>query len=344
MKNTKEIKSAPLYLVLSKLSGSRIGIRIFSLKRAAKTADGLNWTYPSTGGNKKVPVNSVGNIDTSDAGSYKAYITIKSGVQELAHAVLSKHEKDVRKSQAPAAKVKSTPVAKAPVVKESIPVAAKPAAEVITSPTGRVFTGKDLEDVKSVEAMLAGNKNAFTVIYKRYYAIIRQKYMIALKYNQDIVDDLTQDLFVKVSENISKYSTQYTFNSWISRVAKNHMVDYIRKGKLDTVSYDNTFDSGSGEKEFGNVLQPVDNNTLSGEEEMIETERKAAVEYMLLTLDIRTASIVKKRYFEGLSYDEIAKEEGMALSDVKISLFRAKAKLNKLIINNPGLMSVCVNN
>jgi len=341
MKNTKEIKSAPLYLVLSKLSGSRIGIRIFSLKRAAKTADGLNWTYPSTGGNKKVPVNSVGNIDTSDAGSYKAYITIKSGVQELAHAVLSKHEKDVRKSQAPAAKVKSTPVAKAPVVKESIPVAAKPAAEVITSPTGRVFTGKDLEDVKSVEAMLAGNKNAFTVIYKRYYAIIRQKYMIALKYNQDIVDDLTQDLFVKVSENISKYSTQYTFNSWISRVAKNHMVDYIRKGKLDTVSYDNEITGNHGETIS---FEPADNTALTGEEDMIETERKAAVEYMLLTLDIRTASIVKKRYFEGLSYDEIAKEEGMALSDVKISLFRAKAKLNKLIINNPGLMSVCVNN
>jgi len=341
MKNTKEIKSAPLYLVLSKLSGSRIGIRIFSLKRAAKTADGLNWTYPSTGGNKKVPVNSVGNIDTSDAGSYKAYITIKSGVQELAHAVLSKHEKDVRKSQAPAAKVKSTPVAKAPVVKESIPVAAKPAAEVITSPTGRVFTGKDLEDVKSVEAMLAGNKNAFTVIYKRYYAIIRQKYMIALKYNQDIVDDLTQDLFVKVSENISKYSTQYTFNSWISRVAKNHMVDYIRKGKLDTVSYDNEITGNHGETIY---FEPADNTALTGEEDMIETERKAAVEYMLLTLDIRTASIVKKRYFEGLSYDEIAKEEGMALSDVKISLFRAKAKLNKLIINNPGLMSVCVNN
>jgi len=341
MKNTKEIKSAPLYLVLSKLSGSRIGIRIFSLKRAAKTADGLNWTYPSTGGNKKVPVNSVGNIDTSDAGSYKAYITIKSGVQELAHAVLSKHEKDVRKSQAPAAKVKSTPVAKAPVVKESIPVAAKPAAEVITSPTGRVFTGKDLEDVKSVEAMLAGNKNAFTVIYKRYYAIIRQKYMIALKYNQDIVDDLTQDLFVKVSENISKYSTQYTFNSWISRVAKNHMVDYIRKGKLDTVSYDNEITGNHGETIS---FEPADNTALTGEEDMIETERKAAVEYMLLTLDIRTASIVKKRYFEGLSYDEIAKEEGMALSDVKISLFRAKAKLNKLVTNSPGLMSVCVNN
>jgi len=203
----------------------------------------------------------------------------------------------------------------------------------------RVFTGKDLEDVKSVEAMLAGNKNAFTGIYKRYYAIIRQKYMIGLKYNQDVVDDLTQDLFIKVSENIHKYSQDYTFNSWITRVAKNHMLDYIRKGKLETVSYDNEIFVDNGETIS---FQPVDESALSGEEEMVNAERKSAVSYMLNTLGEKTASIVRKRYFDGLSYDEIAKEEGMSLSDVKIALFRAKAKLNKLITESPVLKTACL--
>ena len=347
MKNTQKIKTAPLYLVLSALSAGGIKMRIFPLMRASKTVDGLNWTYPSTGGNKKIPVNSIGNIDSSDSKSYKAYITIKAGVAALAQAVLSKHEKDIRNKNKVAA-VKVAPVISTP---SAVKVIKAPAKEKVQAPVKtnnapesliiglRTFTGNDLKDIMDVDAMAAGNKNAFTGIYKRYYAVIRQKYMISLKYNQDIVDDLTQDLFIKVSENIHKYSKDYTFNSWITRVAKNHMLDYIRKGKLETVSYDNKI---SGEHGESITFQPVDKSALSGEEEMIDTERKSAVSYMLATLGEKTASIVRRRYFDGLSYEEIAKEEGMVLGDVKVALFRAKAKMNKVVTSNPVLMNACI--
>lgn len=343
MKTVKSIvaklKSAPLYLVMTSVSKTGINLRVIALKAAARTRDGLNWTYPSTGANKKVPVDSIGNIDSADIKSYKAYIPVKSGIEALAQAVLSKHERDVRNTNqdAPAAEV-AAPVVKAAAVVPVVEVLV-PEARVIKAAGVKEFTGKDLEDVKSVEAMLAGNKNAFTGIYKRYYAVIRQKYMTGLKFNQDVVDDLTQDLFIKVSENIDKYSPKYTFNSWITRVAKNHMLDYIRKEKFDTVSYDNQTLNDDGETIF---VQPVDKSALSGEEEMIDAERKSAVSYMLTTLGDKTASIVRKRYFDGLSYDEIAKEEGMTLSDVKVALFRAKAKLNKLASESPVLKAACL--
>jgi len=205
--------------------------------------------------------------------------------------------------------------------------------------TVRVFTGKDLEDVKSVEAMLAGNKNAFTGIYKRYYNTIRQKYMGSFKYNQDIVDDLVQDLFIKVSENIDKYSSSYTFNSWITRVAKNHMLDYIRKGKLETISYDNETTGDDGESIS---FQPEDKTSLNGEEILLKKERIAAVTAALATLDEKTRSVVTKRYFEGLSYEEIAQEENIKESQVKILLFRAKAKMNSMLVENKYLLATCI--
>lgn len=337
------MKTAPLYLVLSALSASGIKTRIFPLMRAAKTRDGLNWTYPSTGGNKKIPVNSIGNIDTSDSKSYKAYITIKSGVVALVQAVLGKHEKDILNGHKPVARVISAPsavkVIKAPAKEEvQAPVKTNKAPEFLIVGE-RTFTGNDLKDVMDVDAMLAGNKNAFTGIYKRYYSSVRYKYMTSLKYNQDVVDDLTQDLFIKVSENIHKYSKNYTFNSWITRVAKNHMLDYVRKAKLEIFSYDNEI---SGEHGETISFQPADKSALSGEEEMIEAERKSAVSYMLSTLGEKMSSIIKKRYFDGLSYEEIAKEEGMVLGDVKVALFRAKAKLNKLATENPILMNACL--
>jgi RNA polymerase sigma-70 factor (ECF subfamily) len=163
--------------------------------------------------------------------------------------------------------------------------------------------------------------------------------MGSFKYNQDIVDDLVQDLFIKVSENIDKYSSSYTFNSWITRVAKNHMLDYIRKGKLETISYDNETTGDDGESIS---FQPEDKTSLNGEEILLKKERIAAVTAALATLDEKTRSVVTKRYFEGLSYEEIAQEENIKESQVKILLFRAKAKMNSMLVENKYLLATCI--
>lgn len=216
----------------------------------------------------------------------------------------------------------------------------KSVVPVMTSLSGKAFSGKDLEDLNAVKSMLAGNKNAFTSIYKRYYATIRQKYMTSFKFNPDIVDDLTQDLFIKVSENIDKYSELYTFNSWISRVAKNHMLDYIRKSKMDTVSYDKENAGDDGEL-FS--IQLADSNTLNGEDILIKRQRAEAMNTILEMLDEKTRRVVQKRYFDNLSYDEIAQEEGIIIGQVKILLFRAKAKMKISLTENKMLAAACEN-
>jgi len=338
MENMKNIKTAPLYLVMSRTSKSGIKMKVFSLMKAVNKNDA--WYYPSTGGMKKIPLESIGVIDTSCVKSYKAYVTSKDAAQSTADEILTKHEGDIKPGDVVATVV--APVKKAPeaiVVVAKVPEKVQAPVQELKTAGGKIFSAKDLEDIKCVESMLAGNKNAFTGIYKRYYNTIRQKYMGSFKYNQDIVDDLVQDLFIKVSENIDKYSSSYTFNSWITRVAKNHMLDYIRKGKLETISYDNETTGDDGESIS---FQPEDKTSLNGEEILLKKERIAAVTAALATLDEKTRSVVTKRYFEGLSYEEIAQEENIKESQVKILLFRAKAKMNSMLVENKYLLATCI--
>jgi RNA polymerase sigma-70 factor (ECF subfamily) len=341
MKN-KKIKKAPLYLVMSSVSNKGIKMRIFPLMRAIKTKDGLNWSYPSADGIKKVPVKSLNTIDVSNNLSYKSYTETKSQIETLSQEILNKHQKYLKD------KTKPKSVIAAPIIIDIIKTLPVPVPVVISEakvlPLIKKVPVKSLnknqEDQKAVESMLAGNKNAFTGIYKRYYAMIRQKYMTSIRFNQEIVDDLIQDLFIKVSENISKYSPEYTFNSWITKVAKNHLVDYLRKGKLDIVSYDRNIFNDEGDEM---LFQPQDNNTLNGEEIIINKESKASLHEALNMLDEDSRKIVMLRYFEELSYEEIVKQENISEAQLKIVLFRAKAKLNRILQTNRALMTACSN-
>lgn len=331
---------------MSRVSSDKdIKMRIFPLTRAIKTKDGLNWSYRSAEGNKridrKVPINSLGKIDTENKFSYKSYTALKSQIEVLFQEILSKHQKSLNvkvekvKVVAPIATVVVKPEVEAKVI---VPIATPISAPILVSKSN--FSGKNLEDQKAVESMLAGNKNAFTGIYKRYYAMIRQKYMTSIRFNQEIIDDLVQDLFIKVSENISKYSPEYTFNSWITRVAHNHLVDYIRKGKLDTVSYDNNVFNDEGDEIS---FQPKDEDSRNGEEILIDNESKTSLRKALDMLDETTRKILMLRYFEELSYEEITKQENISLTELKTLLFRAKGKLNKILQANRGLMTACSN-
>ncbi|MDD7984391.1 sigma-70 family RNA polymerase sigma factor [Lentisphaera marina] len=73
----------------------------------------------------------------------------------------------------------------------------------------------------------------FTSIYERYiYLIIR-----AMKINHHDAEDLTQDVLLKVWKNIPNYEynpNHARFRTWLSRICRNRVIDFVRKKKTDT--------------------------------------------------------------------------------------------------------------
>ncbi|HWY33550.1 MAG TPA: sigma-70 family RNA polymerase sigma factor [Nitrosopumilaceae archaeon] len=343
MKNKKTLKSAPLYLVLGTISkGTELNIRVMPLTRAVRKDK--NWVYPSEGGNKTVPVKSLNQVENSIKG-FKGYC-LKSYIGKLVSSVKSLHAAPVKKAKK-IASVKTpasiSVIIASPFMSTPAPVAVKVVAPVkLVSPvTNKEYHQRDQEDIEAVNEILAGNKNKFAILYKRYYANINYKYSSSLRFNKELADDLTADLFVKVYENLHNYKPNYTFNSWITRVAKNFLIDYIRKPKLDTISIDAGISSEKMKNESAEsmTIDVCDDSALTPEESFIASQKTELLQNVLNSIDSKCREVINLRFFDDKSYEEIAEQLEMSMNSVKSIIFRSKAKLKELVSANKVMMA-----
>lgn len=76
------------------------------------------------------------------------------------------------------------------------------------------------------------NKDIKTIeqIYNHYYKLV---HFIIFKQvnNKNDIDDLTQEVFIKIFNKINTYKLEYNFTSWISTITKNTAIDFLRKQK-----------------------------------------------------------------------------------------------------------------
>jgi RNA polymerase sigma-70 factor (ECF subfamily) len=200
------------------------------------------------------------------------------------------------------------------------------------SASGRVFSKSEQQDIQAVHDILAGQTQKFEVIYKHYYPIILQNYTLNLKFDKDLAEDLTADLFIKVFQSLNKYKIQYTFNSWITRVAKNFLIDYTRKLKLETVSMDAGASSEKMKNESSDSIKiDVCDEGENPEEVIMSAEKRSCLEAAMNKLDGNSREAINKYFFEEKSYIEIAEDMDMPLGTLKNIIFRAKLKLKNIL-------------
>ena len=128
-------------------------------------------------------------------------------------------------------------------------------------------------------------------------------------------------------ENIDKYKPDFAFSTWLFRIATNNCIDFIRKKKLDTMSISNTFKDDHGD----NVDIDIKDANLNPQEEAIKSEKVDIIQTIVTKLPPKYQVLVKLRYFEELSYEEIAVELDAPLGTVKAQLHRARELLFDLI-------------
>lgn len=96
------------------------------------------------------------------------------------------------------------------------------------------FGAQDFQDLALVDSIKRGNQQAFETLYKKYYPHMHRKIFLSLR-NKEDAEDITSEIFQKIYENIGRYEKHYTFNAWITKLAQNYMIDFIRKYKRDLV-------------------------------------------------------------------------------------------------------------
>ena len=171
-----------------------------------------------------------------------------------------------------------------------------------------------------------GDQRAYADLMRFYREPI---YLMLLRMTHSPVDadDLTMEAFSKAFCQLSTYTPQDTFATWLFAIASNHGIDFIRRQHMRLVS----LNSMSVTEENEAYEFPIPSDDPNPEEELITRQRDQLVRSLVDRLAPRYRRIVSLRYFDELSYEEIARQLNLPLGTVKIQLRRARILLGEII-------------
>ena len=142
-----------------------------------------------------------------------------------------------------------------------------------------------------------GDDRAFEHLFMRYNEAILHLFEQRLD-NKDLADDLLQETFIKVYLHLADYSESYTFGQWVYTIARNTLVDHLRR-RADDVSIDEKF------------IAPMA-TTPSPEESVIINQRTAHFEASLNEIPEDYRQIIEMRLLLNLTYTLTSKVELLA--------------------------------
>lgn len=190
------------------------------------------------------------------------------------------------------------------------------------------FSLKALEDFRLIDLAVVGDDKAYAKLLQRYK---RPVYHMILKMvrNVDDAEDLTIESFAKAFRSLHRFKKDFTFSTWLFRIATNNTIDYIRKRKLNTMSIENTYTDDDGQS----VSIDVEDENLDPQEETIKAQKIELIQLVVDKLPPKYQRLVRLRYFDELSYEEIADKLPAPLGTVKAQLHRARELMFEMVKN-----------
>lgn len=160
------------------------------------------------------------------------------------------------------------------------------------------------------------DKAAFTEMYDRWVLRVKQFFLRLCNYEEDLANDLTQDVFLKILEKAQSFNENLSFSSWLFTIAYNHFKNALRQIKQDeSFREENVFEN--------DIYCPDTEKNMDVQISMKWTEKLLDV----LTVDVKTIFVL--RYAEELSIPEISRIVGVPEGTVKSRLYYAMKKLIK---------------
>ncbi|MDR1006524.1 MAG: sigma-70 family RNA polymerase sigma factor [Bacteroidales bacterium] len=197
------------------------------------------------------------------------------------------------------------------------------------------LTERGIRDYELVKRALdSGDQKAYADLMDNYREPLYYMILKMTNSNAD-ADDLTLEAFGKAFRNLAQYTPTYAFSTWLFTIATNNCIDYIRKRKVEMVSIDKYYTNSVRDSQLSIAGSEPD-----PEEIIIEKQTIKTMQEVIKKLKPTYRKVIDLRYFQELSYEEIARVMSMPMNTVKIKLYRAKLFLHNIIKeSNTDLLS-----
>ncbi|KPK99362.1 MAG: hypothetical protein AMJ91_08105 [candidate division Zixibacteria bacterium SM23_73_3] len=178
------------------------------------------------------------------------------------------------------------------------------------------------DDKLAVKRTLAGNKKAFESIIEKHQRLVSH---IVFRMIQNPADreDICQDVFLKVYENLGGFQFESKLSTWIAKIAYNTCLNYLEKKRVPL------FDDLSTEH---GTLETVSDCSIRPDQIVEGREVSSLLQNEIEKMPVHYQTILTLYHLEQMSYREI--EETMQLPEgtVKSYLFRARRLLKNRLM------------
>jgi RNA polymerase sigma-70 factor (ECF subfamily) len=179
-----------------------------------------------------------------------------------------------------------------------------------------------LEINLQIEKAKQGDQSAFTFLLDHYWNEV-YGFMLVRTENETDAEDITIETFSKAFGKINSYNNEFQFNTWLIAIAKNGHIDLLRKRKSSLFVKNTEFEDQRA--------QNVADTTPSVEDKLITEQNLSQLLKFIKELKPHYQEVIQMRYFQEMSYQEIANKIEEPLSNVKIKILRAKKLLAEII-------------
>jgi len=171
-----------------------------------------------------------------------------------------------------------------------------------------------------------GKQAAFKALLNHYWNDI-YRFQFSKTNDENKAEDITIQTFSRAFDKIDFYKDSYSFKTWLLSISKNLQIDELRKTKKELLTIDPIF----------NYTQDITDDAPSPEDQLIIEQNLSQLLAHIKLLKPHYQKVIHLRYFQELTYKEIAAELNEPINNVKVKLLRAKKLLAEIIQNSNSL-------
>jgi len=174
--------------------------------------------------------------------------------------------------------------------------------------------------IDSIKKAKKGDETSYTYLLNIFWKDI-YRFILNKTNDENEAEDLTIRTFAKAFDKIDTFDENYEFKTWLISIANNLFIDQLRKKKTKTISLHKT----------NSEAYKIEDEEPTPDDLLIIEQNLAQLLSYIKQLKPHYQEIINLRFFQEMSYKEMAKELDEPMSNIKVKLLRAKKLLAEII-------------
>lgn len=190
------------------------------------------------------------------------------------------------------------------------------------------YTSGQLEDSVIVKRVIAGEKNLFEILLRRYNQTLFRVIRSYLK-DQDEVQDAMQNTYLKAFDKLFQFQGNASFSTWLIRIGINEALQRLNDLNRGKVVFLNHYTDVNTD-----LVNQIPDKQMNPEKSIIRQEARRLLEHAIDKLPEQYRIVYVLKEVEGLDNFQIQESLGLTESNIKVRLHRAKKLLKESLLES----------